>query len=115
MRNISLSCLFLASMAVAQDNQILFARYPHISHGKIAFSYHGDIWVADEDGSDVRNLTNHVASDRASAQSFSTASCLRLSDRSSRKCPTSGSANQGGILRCSQTSEIIFARRRASS
>ena len=63
-RNFSVSTLILVSLAVAQDDRILFARYPHISHGQIAFSYHGDIWVANEDGSGVRNLTNHVASDR---------------------------------------------------
>lgn len=42
---------------------IKFARYPNICKGKIAFTYHGDIWVADEDGSSPYRLTDHVAMD----------------------------------------------------
>ena len=44
-------------------DQIKFARYPHMCNGKIAFSYHGDIWVANEDGSHPYRLTDHVAKD----------------------------------------------------
>ncbi|HBE71652.1 MAG TPA: hypothetical protein DDW52_26210 [Planctomycetaceae bacterium] len=41
-----------------------FVRYPHISNsGQLAFSYHGDIWVADSDGSGARRLTAHIARD----------------------------------------------------
>jgi len=47
----------------AHADPIKFARYPHTSHGRMAFSYHGDIWIADEDGSNARRLTAHVASD----------------------------------------------------
>jgi len=43
--------------------QIKFARYPHICNGKIAFTYHGDIWVANEDGTDPYRLTDHIAMD----------------------------------------------------
>ncbi len=42
---------------------IKFARYPHIGGEKIAFSYHGDIWVANEDGTNPVRLTDHVARD----------------------------------------------------
>ena len=42
---------------------IKFVRYPHICNGKIAFSYHGDIWVTGEDGSNPSRLTDHVARD----------------------------------------------------
>ena len=56
------SLSFLAAAAVTAA-PIKFARYPHSSHGKIAFSYHGDIWVGDEDGSHPRRLTAHVAQD----------------------------------------------------
>jgi len=42
---------------------IKFARYPHVAHGKLAFSYHGDIWVAGVDGSNPRRLTAHVGRD----------------------------------------------------
>ncbi|KPK76233.1 MAG: hypothetical protein AMJ79_07460 [Phycisphaerae bacterium SM23_30] len=42
---------------------IKFLRYPHICKGKIAFCYHGDIWVANDDGADPYRLTNHIATD----------------------------------------------------
>ena len=48
---------------------IKFARHPHIANGMIAFSYHGDIWLANEDGSNPRILTTHVA--RESSPRFS--------------------------------------------
>jgi tricorn protease len=47
----------------ANADPIKFARYPHSSNGHIAFSYHGDIWVADDDGGNARRLTAHVAND----------------------------------------------------
>jgi tricorn protease len=43
---------------------IKFAHTPHIANdGRIAFSYHGDIWTADPDGSNARRLTAHLAND----------------------------------------------------
>jgi len=57
----SICVLLLASAALAAP--IKFARYPHINKGKIAFSYHGDIWVANDDGLNPRRLTAHVAAD----------------------------------------------------
>ncbi|HVL68594.1 MAG TPA: S41 family peptidase [Vicinamibacterales bacterium] len=47
----------------AGADPIKFARYPHVSHGKIAFSYHGDIWIANVDGSNPTRLTAHVGRD----------------------------------------------------
>ncbi|MFC2096727.1 S41 family peptidase [Bacteroidota bacterium] len=44
-------------------DKVKFLRYPHINNGKIAFSYHGDIWIANDDGSAPRRLTAHVADD----------------------------------------------------
>lgn len=44
-----------------EPEPIRFARTPHIAHGRIAFSYHDDIWVANADGTDARRLTAHVA------------------------------------------------------
>jgi len=56
--------LALALLALpATSAPIKFARYPHIAKGKIAFSYHGDIWVADVNGANPRRLTAHVAAD----------------------------------------------------
>ncbi|MFO7734412.1 MAG: S41 family peptidase [Candidatus Aminicenantes bacterium] len=60
--SLSLAALVvIASTAAA--GPIKFARTPHIAHGKIAFSYHGDIWIAEADGSGPRRLTAHVAAD----------------------------------------------------
>lgn len=42
---------------------IRFARYPNAAHGLLAFSYHGDIWIAQQDGSAPRRLTAHVGRD----------------------------------------------------
>ncbi|KPK95847.1 hypothetical protein AMJ80_03235 [bacterium SM23_31] len=50
-------------MAVVQAEPIKFARYPNSSHGKIAFTYHGDIWIAGIDGSNPKRLTDHIAMD----------------------------------------------------
>lgn len=38
-------------------------RHPTYSKGKVAFSYLGDLWIANENGSDVHRLTDHVARD----------------------------------------------------
>jgi len=55
--------LILSISVAAEADPIKFARYPNSSHGKIAFTYHGDIWIADIDGSNPRRLTAHVAMD----------------------------------------------------
>jgi tricorn protease len=61
---IAIAATFLLSTAGPADAEpIKFARYPHASHGKLVFSYHGDIWVANENGSNPMRLTAHVAKD----------------------------------------------------
>ena len=57
--------VLLAALAAAPAaaDPIKFARYPHVAHGKIAFSYHGDIWIANQDGSSPNRLTAHVGRD----------------------------------------------------
>ncbi|MEC8784427.1 MAG: DPP IV N-terminal domain-containing protein, partial [Planctomycetota bacterium] len=56
--------LFISTSLVSFADPIKFVRYPHISNnGQIAFSYHGDIWIANTDGTDARRLTAHVARD----------------------------------------------------
>src|SRR5262245_61024705 len=52
----------LAPRAVEQSKARLL-RHPTYSKGKVAFSYLGDIWIDNENGSDVRLLTDHVARD----------------------------------------------------
>lgn len=67
MRNyasISIIMFLVASFTTtAVADQIKFARYPNSSHGKLAFTYHGDIWVSDIDGENPKRLTDHVALD----------------------------------------------------
>ena len=42
---------------------VKFARYPNICGDKIAFTYHGDIWISNTNGSNTYRLTDHVARD----------------------------------------------------
>src|SRR6185503_2273483 len=57
--------LFAAESAgpTLAQGQARLLRHPTYSKGKIAFSYLGDIWIANEDGSEVRRLTDHTARD----------------------------------------------------
>ncbi len=64
MRRVTFVVLAIALFsAAARAEPIKFARYPHVANGKLAFAYHGDIWVAGEDGSNPVRLTAHVARD----------------------------------------------------
>ena len=59
-------CAALVAFAFATPaaaEPVKFARYPHVAHGRIVFSYHGDIWVANQDGSNPTRLTAHVGRD----------------------------------------------------
>ncbi len=48
-----------ATAAPATHTRLL--RHPTYCKGQVAFSYLGDIWVANEDGSNLRRLTDHKA------------------------------------------------------
>lgn len=50
-----------APQAPAQASPIRLARYPDYHAGKIAFSYLGDVWTANEDGSSPARLTVNTA------------------------------------------------------
>jgi tricorn protease len=52
--------LLLATWTMAE---VKVLRHPSYHNGKIAFSYLGDIWTANEDGSNVQRLTVHKARD----------------------------------------------------
>ncbi|HEX7956634.1 MAG TPA: DPP IV N-terminal domain-containing protein, partial [Pyrinomonadaceae bacterium] len=56
-----LALLFLAAAASAKEARLI--RYPHYHDGRVAFSYLGDVWVADEDGRNVQRLTVNRARD----------------------------------------------------
>jgi tricorn protease len=61
------ACLTVALVwllgGIAAAAPVRLARHPDYHAGKIAFSYLGDIWVANEDGSNVQRLTDHTARD----------------------------------------------------
>ena len=57
----ALAVLFFCSAVAAAP--VRLARHPDYHAGKIAFSYLGDIWVANEDGSNIVRLTDHTARD----------------------------------------------------
>jgi len=60
-RTFSFSAAIL--LAVLAHGQSKLLRYPSYSKGKIAFSYLGDIWIANDDGAGVTRLTDSVARD----------------------------------------------------
>ena len=52
--------LFLPALSQAQ---VKLLRHPTYSNGKVAFSYLGDLWIANENGSGVQRLTDNQARD----------------------------------------------------
>lgn len=54
------AALLLPALAPAQ---VKLLRHPTYSKGKVAFSYLGDIWTANENGADARRLTDNKARD----------------------------------------------------
>ena len=56
-----LALLVLSSIAAAAP--VRLARHPDYHAGKIAFSYLGDIWTANEDGSNIHRLTDNTGRD----------------------------------------------------
>jgi tricorn protease len=61
--SLALFALLLFSAAAASAKEARLVRYPHYHEGRVAFSYLGDIWVADEDGRNVQRLTVNRARD----------------------------------------------------
>ena len=47
--------------ALPSATPVKLARHPDYHAGRIAFSYLGDIWVANEDGTNVQRLTDNTA------------------------------------------------------
>ncbi|MBZ5621935.1 MAG: DPP IV N-terminal domain-containing protein [Acidobacteriia bacterium] len=62
-RRVLLMVVALLLPALAQA-QVKLLRYPTYSKGKVAFSYLGDIWIANENGADVQRLTVNKARDQ---------------------------------------------------
>jgi len=58
---IALFILTFTSIVFAREAKLV--RYPSYSNGRIAFTYLGDIWTADENGQNVQRLTVNKARD----------------------------------------------------
>ena len=56
----ALAVLFLPALVHAEARML---RHPSYSKGKIAFTYLGDIWIANEDGKNAERLTDNKARD----------------------------------------------------
>lgn len=65
MRKLSLFALvfLFTMMSIASGREARLVRYPHYHEGRIAFSYLGDVWTADENGQNVQRLTVNRARD----------------------------------------------------
>jgi tricorn protease len=67
MRLIAACVAAVAALALSasrsEATEVKLARHPDYHDGKIVFSYLGDLWLADEDGSNPRRLTVHRARD----------------------------------------------------
>jgi tricorn protease len=63
MRRIAAQLLLLSLLPTLALAQVKMLRHPTYSKGKVAFSYLGDIWVANENGSDMLRLTDNAARD----------------------------------------------------
>src|SRR5689334_14528873 len=60
-RTLVLAAALLAPLAV--HAQVKLLRHPTYSNGKVAFSYLGDLWIANDNGSGVTRLTDNQARD----------------------------------------------------
>ncbi|HZD94930.1 MAG TPA: hypothetical protein VE133_11795 [Candidatus Sulfotelmatobacter sp.] len=61
MKKAFLSLVLALTTLCAAETKLL--RHPSYHNGKVTFSYLGDIWVANEDGSNIQRLTVHRARD----------------------------------------------------
>src|SRR5262252_2437977 len=61
-RQLSTAAAVLLAIGVtsASGAPIRLARHPDYHAGKVTFSYLGDIWTANEDGSDPHRLTDNI-------------------------------------------------------
>src|SRR5258705_9453123 len=77
---VGLALLLAASLPVIGAEARL-VRYPHYHNGKVAFTYMGDIWTADESGQNVQRLTAHRGRDMTPRFSADGQSIAFSSDR----------------------------------
>src|SRR5439155_21628144 len=55
--------LLFASAAPLSAAEVRLPRHPDYSEGRIVFSYLGDLWLVNDDGTNPRRLTVHAARD----------------------------------------------------
>ena len=55
--------LAVSTAGASSQEPIKFMTSPHVHGDLIAFSYQGDIWIVNRDGTPVRRVTNHIAQD----------------------------------------------------
>lgn len=55
--------LLLCAPALASAREARLVRYPHYHQGRVAFTYLGDIWTANENGQNIQRVTVHRARD----------------------------------------------------
>ncbi len=61
---LGLTTFFILMLPLASfAREAKLVRYPHYHQGRIAFTYLGDIWTADENGQNLKRLTVHKARD----------------------------------------------------
>src|SRR5215831_7096881 len=58
-----LPILAALSLCAVSQAQVKLLRHPTYSNGKVAFSYLGDLWIANENGTGVLRLTDNQARD----------------------------------------------------
>ncbi len=58
---LAIVALALLAAAATQAAPAKFVRYPHVHGNRLAFAYHGDLWVTNLDGSNPARLTAHVS------------------------------------------------------
>src|ERR1022692_298193 len=61
LRRILIPLLSLVAVVSLNAVEIKLMRHPNYHAGKVTFSYAGDIWVANEDGSNPRRITDNKA------------------------------------------------------
>ena len=61
--SLAAALVILATAGIAAAEPIKLARHPDYNAGKIVFSYLGDLWVANEDGTGAHRVTDHTARD----------------------------------------------------
>src|SRR5437588_6799426 len=60
---LSISLFIFAFTSVVFAREAKLVRYPSYSNGRVAFTYLGDIWTANENGQNVQRLTVNRARD----------------------------------------------------